>query len=247
MSFQDYSRRGKFQRDKNKSATFFLFGNLSSPSGQYILQRKIRSHCAETSPAPPPLNRFSGFPLVAEWPVAVEKTRVCFTVEANLDVTVLTISFISSLEGKPKQRELDEKLARNLRGQLGRLPSSGVVSVGVDLELSCFDWACVEGQRSIGRFRFLYFFFFFRRGGGRTALRKLDVDVDEALLDSADVDVCLGQWKRVVAFYSLRLLLAPVVETVVQLDRLLYLHERGRFLFFDRRINQLPSPPSFSS
>ncbi|XP_067001366.2 methyltransferase-like protein 25B isoform X1 [Anabrus simplex] len=37
----------------------------------------------------------------------------------------------------------------------------------------------------------------------------------------------LAQWKRVVTLYSLRLMLAPLVETIVLLDRLLYLHERG--------------------
>lgn len=35
------------------------------------------------------------------------------------------------------------------------------------------------------------------------------------------------RWKDVVAFYTLRLALAPVVETLVLLDRMLYLHEQG--------------------
>ena len=37
----------------------------------------------------------------------------------------------------------------------------------------------------------------------------------------------LDLWWRVVAFYSLRLSLAPVIETVLLLDRCLYLHEQG--------------------
>ncbi len=37
----------------------------------------------------------------------------------------------------------------------------------------------------------------------------------------------LSQWKDVVAFYTLRLALAPVVETVILLDRLLYVREQG--------------------
>ena len=36
-----------------------------------------------------------------------------------------------------------------------------------------------------------------------------------------------GQWWNVVTFYSLRLVLAPVIETVVLLDRVLSLQERG--------------------
>lgn len=38
----------------------------------------------------------------------------------------------------------------------------------------------------------------------------------------------LLQWKRVVIFYTLRLLLAPLVETILLLDRLLYLKEHGK-------------------
>ena len=38
----------------------------------------------------------------------------------------------------------------------------------------------------------------------------------------------LLQWKRVVIFYTLRLLLAPLVETILLLDRLLYLKELGK-------------------
>ncbi|CAG9788270.1 unnamed protein product [Diatraea saccharalis] len=39
-----------------------------------------------------------------------------------------------------------------------------------------------------------------------------------------DIDV---QWKRIVLFYLLRLCLAQVVESVILLDRLLYLFENG--------------------
>jgi len=38
----------------------------------------------------------------------------------------------------------------------------------------------------------------------------------------------LLQWKRVVIFYTLRLLLAPLVETILLLDRLIYLKELGK-------------------
>ncbi|XP_046642019.1 methyltransferase-like protein 25B isoform X2 [Daphnia pulicaria] len=61
----------------------------------------------------------------------------------------------------------------------------------------------------------------------RKALDKMDVKLDFSDLSSEHVHSCLKQWKRVVMFYSLRLMLAPVIETVVQLDRLLYLAEQG--------------------
>lgn len=38
----------------------------------------------------------------------------------------------------------------------------------------------------------------------------------------------LAQQGRVVVFFSLALLLAPVVETLVLLDRMLYLQENGK-------------------
>ena len=37
----------------------------------------------------------------------------------------------------------------------------------------------------------------------------------------------LEKWKQVVAFYTLRLSLSPVVETLILLDRQLYLYEQG--------------------
>ena len=60
-----------------------------------------------------------------------------------------------------------------------------------------------------------------------SALDRMDVELNSSDLLSEHIQSCLEQWKRVVMFYSLRLMLAPVIETVVQLDRLLYLTEQG--------------------
>ena len=46
-------------------------------------------------------------------------------------------------------------------------------------------------------------------------------------LDQACVEAMLCQHGRVVAYFSLVLLLAPVVETLVLLDRMLFLQEHG--------------------
>lgn len=46
-------------------------------------------------------------------------------------------------------------------------------------------------------------------------------------LDSEAVGAMLEQQHKVVAFFSLSLLLAPLVETLILLDRLLYLREQG--------------------
>lgn len=46
--------------------------------------------------------------------------------------------------------------------------------------------------------------------------------------DSASVERMLEQQGKVVVYFSLALLLAPVVETLVLLDRMLFLQERGK-------------------
>ncbi|XP_074837096.1 methyltransferase-like protein 25B isoform X2 [Carettochelys insculpta] len=48
-----------------------------------------------------------------------------------------------------------------------------------------------------------------------------------APLDRACVDSMLAQQQNVVAFFSLALLLAPLVETLILLDRMIYLQEQG--------------------
>ncbi len=54
----------------------------------------------------------------------------------------------------------------------------------------------------------------------------LDVDPDTDF-DTEVVREQMSRWWHVVAFYSLRLTLAPLVETVMLLDRCLYLYENG--------------------
>ncbi|NWI46252.1 RRNAD protein, partial [Picathartes gymnocephalus] len=53
------------------------------------------------------------------------------------------------------------------------------------------------------------------------------LDPAEVLLDSAAVGAMLEQQQKVVAFCTLGQLLAPTVETLILLDRLLYLREQG--------------------
>lgn len=60
------------------------------------------------------------------------------------------------------------------------------------------------------------------------AFIKLGLKVPLEDLESEETRVNLSQWKRVVIFYTLRLLLAPLVETILLLDRLLYLQEHGK-------------------
>lgn len=47
-------------------------------------------------------------------------------------------------------------------------------------------------------------------------------------LDPARVEALLKQQGRVVVYFSLSLLLAPVVETLVLLDRMIFLQENGK-------------------
>lgn len=47
--------------------------------------------------------------------------------------------------------------------------------------------------------------------------------------DPVCVEAMLAQQGRVVVYFSLVLLLAPVVETLVLLDRMIFLQERGKW------------------
>lgn len=47
-------------------------------------------------------------------------------------------------------------------------------------------------------------------------------------LDPARVEALLKQQGRVVVYFSLSLMLAPAVETLVLLDRMIYLQENGK-------------------
>uniref|UniRef100_A0A8C3XLG9 Ribosomal RNA adenine dimethylase domain containing 1 n=1 Tax=Chelydra serpentina TaxID=8475 RepID=A0A8C3XLG9_CHESE len=81
-----------------------------------------------------------------------------------------------------------------------------------------------------------------RRLGVQTISRRGRVGLDPAApLDRACVDAMLAQQQNVVAFFSLALLLAPLVETLILLDRMIYLQEQG----FQCRLIPLFNP-SFS-
>ncbi|CAH1154385.1 unnamed protein product [Phaedon cochleariae] len=53
---------------------------------------------------------------------------------------------------------------------------------------------------------------------------NLGVSLDDSIITDSE-DMIEGTWEKVVAFYSLRLFLAPLVETIILLDRFLYLNE----------------------
>ncbi|XP_074709407.1 methyltransferase-like protein 25B isoform X1 [Strix uralensis] len=61
----------------------------------------------------------------------------------------------------------------------------------------------------------------------RLGLPRVGLDPATVPLDSEAVVAMLEQQHKVVAFFSLTLLLAPLVETLILLDRLLYLREQG--------------------
>ncbi|CAG9136999.1 unnamed protein product [Plutella xylostella] len=65
------------------------------------------------------------------------------------------------------------------------------------------------------------------KGYCQMALQRLNIPVPSSheVLSQAERD--LAQWRRVVAVYTLRLALAPLVETVVLYDRVLYVLEHG--------------------
>jgi hypothetical protein len=62
----------------------------------------------------------------------------------------------------------------------------------------------------------------------RQATRRLPIQIDDAILNDAELLDKQKEHMHVVAFYLLRLLLAPVLETFVQLDRQLHLWTSNR-------------------
>ncbi|XP_044278583.1 protein RRNAD1 isoform X3 [Varanus komodoensis] len=60
----------------------------------------------------------------------------------------------------------------------------------------------------------------------RLGLARLGMSPDVPL-DTAPLEAMLAQQQRVVAFFSLALLLAPLVETLILVDRMIYLQEQG--------------------
>uniref|UniRef100_A0A224YYH2 Rrna adenine n-6-methyltransferase n=1 Tax=Rhipicephalus zambeziensis TaxID=60191 RepID=A0A224YYH2_9ACAR len=60
----------------------------------------------------------------------------------------------------------------------------------------------------------------------RKALEKFPLPLPDEDLDSPDLELAMNEWQRVVVFYSLRLLLAPVIESLLLVDRMLYLWDR---------------------
>lgn len=60
----------------------------------------------------------------------------------------------------------------------------------------------------------------------RRGLQRVGLD-PQLPLDAAALGAQQAQGNRVVAFFSLTLLLAPLVETLILLDRLLYIQEQG--------------------
>lgn len=58
---------------------------------------------------------------------------------------------------------------------------------------------------------------------------NLNIEISEEDLNSVFVQKNIEKWKKVVIFYTLRLILAPLVESVLLNDRQLYLMEEGCF------------------
>lgn len=75
----------------------------------------------------------------------------------------------------------------------------------------------------------------------QNALKRINLIIPPEDISSPFIIECLKQWKLVVIFYSLRLLIAPIIETLLLLDRLLFLYEKDCSCFlmplFDPKIS----------
>lgn len=85
----------------------------------------------------------------------------------------------------------------------------------------------------------------------KQAVSHLDgLQIPDIDIDSADTVANLNNWKLVVIFYTLRLMLSPMIESVILYDRVLCLLERGNiylFLLLDEIIKPKNKSFNFSS
>nr|XP_034320341.1 protein RRNAD1-like [Crassostrea gigas] len=71
----------------------------------------------------------------------------------------------------------------------------------------------------------------------------LSSEIPDNILEGASC--FLEQWRQVVIFYSLRLSLSPVVESLILLDRQLYLYEQGVSSYLVPIFDPMTSPRNF--
>lgn len=65
----------------------------------------------------------------------------------------------------------------------------------------------------------------------KEAVSHLGIDIPAKDIQSNDSNINLKNWKQVVLFYSLRLMFAPLIESVILYDRTLFLLEHGWYLW----------------
>ena len=53
--------------------------------------------------------------------------------------------------------------------------------------------------------------------------------LDKSEVINEKIDEMLGEWNKVMVVFTLSLVVAPVIETVMLLDRLIYLSENGMY------------------
>lgn len=73
-----------------------------------------------------------------------------------------------------------------------------------------------------------------------------DLQIPDIDIDSDDTIGNLNNWRLVVIFYTLRLMLAPIVESVILYDRVLCLLERGNFYLFSFFLIKIKLHPIFN-
>lgn len=71
------------------------------------------------------------------------------------------------------------------------------------------------------------------------AVANLSITLNDDELESEQVQLDLAIWNHVVIFYTLRLMFAPLVESIILYDRLLYLMEKGNLTKMNWKIIEI--------
>ncbi|XP_065560150.1 methyltransferase-like protein 25B isoform X2 [Artemia franciscana] len=138
--------------------------------------------------------------------------------------------FVGNFKGVPLEYESREVACHALEMYLKRLNDNEVEKLKIHCYRAALECILVSidpslkrsGLRSVKNAHCMPF-----NSYAMEAVKKMDINLDKKELQSVETLKRLSRWQEVYKFYTIRLMLAPVIETVILLDRLLFLKERG--------------------
>lgn len=76
-------------------------------------------------------------------------------------------------------------------------------------------------------------------------MKKFDISLENLHTQTQEIEDNLNDWLKVVVYYTLRLQIAPLIETIILLDRLLYINESDGVYLIKSAFDPKLSPRNF--